>query len=133
MPYGHARRKRVKDLPSIIGCEPIRRFKKLFSQNLLPLGKGILLLLVHVLKLSCWTFAIFCTSFYGFALVMNKCLGLYISPMQIKHSCCSVFMVDCMVLASSLLNINDKLFVLCKIFNFAVHRQNVARIQLIHN
>ena len=31
-----------------LGCEPIRIFKKLFLQNLLPLGvKGILLLLAH--------------------------------------------------------------------------------------
>ena len=29
-----------KDLPSNIGCEPIRSYKKLFSQNLPPLGKG---------------------------------------------------------------------------------------------
>ena len=28
----------IKDLPSIIGCEPIRGFKKLFSQNLPLLG-----------------------------------------------------------------------------------------------
>ena len=37
-----------KDLPSILGCEPITSFKKLPSQNLPPLGvKGILLLLVE--------------------------------------------------------------------------------------
>ena len=37
-----------KDLPSILGCESITRFKKLPSQNLPPLGvKGILLLLVE--------------------------------------------------------------------------------------
>ena len=30
--------KKKKDLPFIIGCEPIRSFKKLFSQNLPPLG-----------------------------------------------------------------------------------------------
>ena len=28
----------IKDLPSIIGCEPIRSFKKLYPQNLPPLG-----------------------------------------------------------------------------------------------
>ena len=28
----------IKDLPSIIGCEPIRNFKKLFLQMLAPLG-----------------------------------------------------------------------------------------------
>ena len=40
----------IKDLPSIVGCEPIRSFKKLFSQNMAPLGvKGILLPLLHFL------------------------------------------------------------------------------------
>ena len=29
-----------RDFPSIIGCEPFRSFKKLYSQNLPPLGKG---------------------------------------------------------------------------------------------
>ena len=34
----------IKDLPSIIDCEPIILFKKLFSQSLPSLGvKGILL------------------------------------------------------------------------------------------
>ena len=38
----------IKDLPSIIGCEAIRSFKKLFSQNISLLGlKGILLPIVH--------------------------------------------------------------------------------------
>ena len=33
----------IKDLPSVIGCEPIKCFKKSFSQVV----KGILLSLVH--------------------------------------------------------------------------------------
>ena len=31
----------IKNLPSIIDCEPIRSFKKLFWQNLPPLGQRL--------------------------------------------------------------------------------------------
>ena len=36
--YVNPRQPQIKDLPSIIDCEPIRSFKKEFSQNLTPLG-----------------------------------------------------------------------------------------------
>ena len=44
----YPRQLKIKDLPSIIGCEPIRSFKKLFSQNLPPLRLRVFCCRLHL-------------------------------------------------------------------------------------
>ena len=41
----------LKDLPFIIGCEPINSFKRLFSQNMPPLGQGVFCCHWYIMKM----------------------------------------------------------------------------------